>query len=429
MRFTAVGDALIQQRIPEDYKGFSELKPYIMQGDARFFNLETTLCREGECFASQFSGGTYLRANPEVLDDLQKFGFNITTFNNNHAMDFSYGGLISTLECLKKSGLIHAGVGLDLDEAGAPRYLKTENGTVALISVNFSFEPSMMAGSKSKIYPGRPGVNGIRIERTVQLTASGIEYIRNLENRINLNAGVKLDRESGYLPPLPEDRAELGELRFAKGDCDRKTEIPCAEDIKRVEDAIKAADANADYIIVSMHTHQVDSMHLEYPTEFSVSFAHRCIDLGANAVVGHGPHLLRPIEVYKDSPIFYSLGDFILELYSVSSAPEDFYQKYGLTSESSIYELLKKRSKNFTIGLMEDNRMLESVIPYWETENKKLKALKLLPVSIIGDRNSPYCGLPTVAKDSSFMKNFAKISEPYGVIIKPDGDGCYRCEW
>ena len=178
-----------------------------------------------------------------------------------------------------------------------------------------------------------------------------------------------------------------------------------------------------------MHSHQVDSMHLEYPTEFSVSFAHRCIDLGANAVVGHGPHLLRPIEVYKDSPIFYSLGDFILELYSVSSAPEDFYQKYGLTSESSIYELLKKRSKNFTIGLMEDNRMLESVIPYWETENKKLKVLKLLPISIISDRNSPYCGLPTVAKDSSFMKNFAKISEPYGVIIKPDGDGCYTCEW
>ena len=71
MKFTAVGDAIIQREIQPEFAGYSELTPYIMQGDARFFNLETTLCREGECFASQLSGGTYLRANPEFLDDLK----------------------------------------------------------------------------------------------------------------------------------------------------------------------------------------------------------------------------------------------------------------------------------------------------------------------------------------------------------------------
>ena len=71
MKFTAVGDALIQRRIPADYKGYDQLKPIIEQGDARFFNLETTLNYEGECFASQFSGGTYIRTNPEVLEDMK----------------------------------------------------------------------------------------------------------------------------------------------------------------------------------------------------------------------------------------------------------------------------------------------------------------------------------------------------------------------
>lgn len=47
MRFTAAGDAVIQRRIQEEYEGYQELVPFIKRGDARFFNLETTLHREG----------------------------------------------------------------------------------------------------------------------------------------------------------------------------------------------------------------------------------------------------------------------------------------------------------------------------------------------------------------------------------------------
>ena len=89
MKFTAAGDAIIQRRIQDDFVGYEELASFIIQGDARFFNLETTLNHEGECCSSQLSGGTYIRTNPEVLDDIKKFGFNMTSFNNNHAMDFS----------------------------------------------------------------------------------------------------------------------------------------------------------------------------------------------------------------------------------------------------------------------------------------------------------------------------------------------------
>jgi poly-gamma-glutamate capsule biosynthesis protein CapA/YwtB (metallophosphatase superfamily) len=41
-----------------------------------------------------------------------------------------------------------------------------------------------------------------------------------------------------------------------------------------------------------------------------VEFAHSMIDAGADIVLGHGPHVVRPIEVYNDRLIAYSLGNF-----------------------------------------------------------------------------------------------------------------------
>jgi hypothetical protein len=35
------------------------------------------------------------------------------------------------------------------------------------------------------------------------------------------------------------------------------------------------------------------------------------IDAGADAVIGHGPHVLRGIEFYRNKPIVYSLGNFL----------------------------------------------------------------------------------------------------------------------
>lgn len=87
--------------------------------------------------------------------------------------------------------------------------------------------------------------------------------------------------------------------------------------------------------MVSVHSHQISGDSKENPSQFLKDFAHRCIDAGAHAIIGHGPHLLRPIEVYKDCPIFYSLGDFVLQLYSIELAPEDFFAKQGLTSSAT----------------------------------------------------------------------------------------------
>ncbi len=43
------------------------------------------------------------------------------------------------------------------------------------------------------------------------------------------------------------------------------------------------------------------------------NLAHQFIDAGANAVIGAHPHVVQPFELYKEKPIFYSLGNFVFD--------------------------------------------------------------------------------------------------------------------
>lgn len=430
MKFTAAGDMIIQRRIQNDFIGYEELTPFINQGDVKFFNLETTLNYEGECCSSQLSGGTYIRTNPEVLEDIKKFGFNMTSFNNNHAMDFSMGGFIKTLEYVKKSGLVHSGTGMNLGEASAPKYLETNAGRVALIAVNTNFSPDMLAGEQTPRVPGRPGINGLRLDSYVELPKEDLEVIKRIAKETNINAAKEITRKEGYYPDLADNEAEFGEMKFVEGEKSRFVRKINKNDMARVERAIYEAKLQADYIIISVHSHQLSGDQKETPSDFLEEFAHACIDLGANAIIGHGPHLLRPIEVYKESPIFYSLGDFILQLYDIELAPEEFFAKYGLSAASStVHELLKTRSRDFTVGLMTDKRMFQTVVPFWEMEDKKLVSLKLMPVEAAMEGNHSEIGLPRRSDGYEICEYLNKMSEPYGVKITRQEDGILNCEW
>ena len=71
---------------------------------------------------------------------------------------------------------------------------------------------------------------------------------------------------------------------------------------------IKAVEEQgAQIVIVSFHW----GLEREnYPTENQVNLAHSAIDNGADLVLGHHPHVLEGIEVYKGKNIVYSLGNF-----------------------------------------------------------------------------------------------------------------------
>lgn len=109
--------------------------------------------------------------------------------------------------------------------------------------------------------------------------------------------------------------------------------------------------------------------------------------------------------------------------------PEDFYNKQGLDSRSTIHELLEKRSKGFTIGLMEDERMLTAVVPYWETEGTKLKSLTLMPVTLTDKSSKARHGLPRKAPAEKIAAYLGEMSAPYGTKLSVTDDGLIKCEW
>ncbi len=159
-----------------------------------------------------------------------------------------------------------------------------------------------------------------------------------------------------------------------------------------------------------LHSHDMGMTEKEEPADFVEEFAHFCMDNGANAVVGHGPHLLRPIEIYKNCPIFYSLGDFVLQLYNIDYEPEDFYEQYGLDSKATVHELLKRRSKDFTIRLMTDKRIFEAVIPCGERK-RGIKKIEAVSHSLAMTGKKSEIGLPRLDTEAEFMTAFARRCE------------------
>ena len=101
IKITAAGDILIMKRLIPGYEGISPIRKFLMQGEVRAANLETNdFRRDMLCFC--LSGGTWLTAEEECLDDILQYGFNVLGVSNNHTMDYSYEGLQSTLFHLKK---------------------------------------------------------------------------------------------------------------------------------------------------------------------------------------------------------------------------------------------------------------------------------------------------------------------------------------
>ena len=79
-------------------------------------------------------------------------------------------------------------------------------------------------------------------------------------------------------------------------------------DLTIIADAVAAADEIADHVLVTIHW----GVELApTPTAADVERAHMAIDAGADAVFGHHPHVLQPMAIYRDRPIFWSLGNFV----------------------------------------------------------------------------------------------------------------------
>lgn len=418
MKIFGCGDIFIAKRLPKSgYDGFGELRDLICSHDVAFGNLETTV-HNNEGYPSRFPGGGYGMASPKCLEDIKSFGINVVNIANNHALDYSHKGLEATIKYLTSADIQFVGAGLNLADASRPKYIECKEGRVAFIGVTSSFHDSDSAGPAGGIIPGRPGVNPLRRTEVYQLTPDLFEQVVRIADATGMNDGHKWSIANGYREATQGQF--LREMLFVEGEFSKRITHPLKVDLDRIKLSIREARIQADCVVVSFHSHQMEGS-AEYPADFIVEFCHQCIDAGADIIFGHGAHEIRGFEMYNNHPIFYGLGDFIFYNEMQEAMPREFYEKVGI--DVSLYDnvgiAMNERSKNQTRGLQADKKAWESIATSIELENREIKQIKIYPISLGYELGHSKRGWPILDTSNNTLDHLNSISkERFNTIYK-----------
>ena len=410
--FIATGDSFISNRLTTDID-ISAVSDVVSNGDVKFTNFEMTT-PENHRYPSSISGGTWASAHKDVVKDIKSIGFNCVAWANNHTLDFLHDGLIATKRNLEKMDIVHSGVGMDMEEASCPKYIKVNQSTVGLISVTTTFDDTWIAGHRRYDGPGRPGVNGVRMEKVFRVSGDELQFLKRISEKIGINYERELDIKEGFLEEDP-GKFHFGDYVFEENiSGENLKEVINETDLKRNIHNIRKAKSKADAVVVSIHSHEMFKTHKDQPAKFVEELSKSFIDAGADAIIGHGPHILRGIEIYKEKPIFYSLGNFIFQNDNVEFLPSDFYDKYGLTGDNHIIEAINARNRNGERGLGTNYKVWESVIAKW---NFKDRVIELIPIDLGFEMDQKYKGWPKMTDDTGVLRRLAELSKLYGTKI------------
>jgi poly-gamma-glutamate synthesis protein (capsule biosynthesis protein) len=254
----------IVQRIRGKDSVFKKVSSTLNGADIVFGQLEIPLTDRSPSFSlPQARRADYART--ETAYELKRAGFNVISFASNHCMDWGVEVFFDTIRALEEAGLKVVGVGENLEEARKPVFIEAKGNRVAFLSYNSILPMGYWATEN------RPGCAPLRV----------FTFYEQIEH----------DQ-----PGTP---------------CRIHT-FPYREDLQAMIDCIKSAKSRADVVILSLHwgIHFVPAVIADYQREV----ARIAVDSGADLIVGHHSHILKPIEVYKGKVIFYSLGNFATDL-------------------------------------------------------------------------------------------------------------------
>ena len=84
---------------------------------------------------------------------------------------------------------------------------------------------------------------------------------------------------------------------------------PYEGDLQALVDDIKKAQQQADVVVLIMHwglRHVAKTLCM-----YQQPIAHAAIDAGADLIIGHHPHSVKAVEIYKGKVCFYSIGNMM----------------------------------------------------------------------------------------------------------------------
>jgi poly-gamma-glutamate capsule biosynthesis protein CapA/YwtB (metallophosphatase superfamily) len=402
------GDSIINQRLsvfkePE----FTRLFDIVRGADAAFTNLET-LFHDYEMPPAHESGGTWMRTDPPILKELVWAGFDLVSRANNHAGDFGPLGSQMTSQYVREAGLVEAGVGNSLAEAREAKFLETPKARVALISAASTFPPHSRAGNSRGDMPARPGLNPLRFNTTYVITAERMADLRRVAAELSGNQ-------------IPSgDTLNFGGRRYVVGPQPGTRTEPNKEDVDAIARVVRSAASLADIVIVSLHCHESGATR-SVPADFIPIFARAVVDAGADVFVGHGPHVLRGIEIYKGKPIFYSLSNFIFQNETLLRMPSDSYEQYALDDDAAQPgDYLDARYDKDRRSFPADREYWDSVTAVTKWDGSTFVELELHPITLGYQTSRAERGRPKLASPADatrILEMMVARSKPFGATV------------
>ncbi len=416
----AVGDCIMARPVSQT-PGFAAVGRLVQKADVGFGNFEGTALDAAHLTAAPQAefGGVWIIDSPLVPKDLKAIGFDVMSRANNHALDWGVEGMQNTSRLLDEAGIVHAGVGDNRAGARAARYFETEKGRVALISIASTFTPLARSAPPAGQAPGRPGVNALRTTRYSLVTADELNALRKIRDE-QPTGSIRLPEKE------PADELELFGIRYKVGNRRGFTYTMDPIDQLEILKAVREAKQMADFVIVTIHAHEPGNWSQE-PADFLPLLAHAAIDAGADEFIGHGPHQIRGVEIYKDRPIFYSLGNFIFQLDLLEPVANDLYEQYKMDPASATDAEFNAMWNALVFG---GDIWYQSVVTTTKFEKGRLAEIRLTPIDLSYAARGADRGVPRVAEAAvgrTILERLQRLSQPFGTRVSIEqGEGVIR---
>ena len=198
----------------------------------------------------------------------------------------------------------------------------------------------------------------------------GVEDTKSVLNSLNINyAG--LDYKPYTIFDL-NDSTKIGFCSFAPN-----YRTPSLLKIEKAQEIVQNLSKKCDIVIVSFHGGGEGSkfQNVTRETEYCYGenrgnvykFSHAMIDAGADVIIGHGPHVTRAIDIYKNKFIAYSLGNFCT------------YGRFNLSGSKGIAPILQleiSEKGEFISGKIIPIKQISGGYVYPDKEKKAIKKVQ-----------------------------------------------------
>jgi hypothetical protein len=174
--------------------------------------------------------------------------------------------------------------------------------------------------------------------------------------------------------------------------------MPSINDLAGARQLVLDAKKKADIVVVSFHGGAEGTSRQNVPNRSEIflgenrgnlpAFAHTVVDAGADLVLGHGPHVMRGMEIYKDRLIAYSLGNF---------ATYGWFQLAGETALTMVLEVNLDADGKFISGKINAATLQGRGIPTLDPSGTSIRTVRSLSTTDFG------VNAPRIADDGTII--------------------------